>query len=139
MSKDLERLEALTRMTFDAELAKLRASAEALVALQAEVGALNKQLRDRGRGLQEAPEGWDFARGFGQDARWQVWITQEKRRLNLAIASKAAEMEAQKRVAKRAFGRLDAIAGLREKASADRKVAAARRLDAANSMQAPSP
>ncbi len=127
MNDDLRPLEALTRMKLDTELARLRRLSEVAEARRREISALGASVEARSRAIAEADPARDLALLSGQDAIWQDWVQRQKRRLTRDAAEAAAQREAQRVRAQRAFGETEALKGLRELAVNDRKAQAVRR------------
>lgn len=128
MRRDLQDLEALTRMVLDAELAKLRAASTEVAAHRAKIAALNAEVAIRAQSVKAAAEGLDLASSLGQDARWLSWVMQKKKELNAEMSRAAAALEAQQQKAKHAFGRVEAVSGLRQKERDAQRVTEARRV-----------
>lgn len=127
MSEDHRRLENLTQMLLDTELARLKALADEARGHEDAMAEISAALQSRAQALAEQPAGDDLAFCTGQDARWQSWSTEQRKRCALAAAEAAARREAQRQVAQRAFGRVQALAALRQQAEDARKLKAARK------------
>ena len=125
MTKSVQSLEDLTRMTLDAELAQLKVLSGEINDRRAEIEAMKIQRAKRARMVET--QGVDLAFQSGQDARWLDWMAREQARLNLDLAHLAARWEAQRAVASRAFGRVEALAELGWREAEERRVQAARR------------
>lgn len=128
MKDELGPLVELTRFVLDSELAKLRRLSEETRRKQDEINRLGDRLTERLAALGAVDPMDDVSFHSGQDARWQAWVAQEKKRLSLVAAELASRREAQRVKAQRAFGRVEALKGLREVDAAERAQRAARRL-----------
>jgi len=126
MSGALRSLEEITAMVLDAELARLRQLSDELALLRAEAAELAARARARRETL--AADGPDLAFGTGRDALWLGWIARERARLNSEIAQLAARREAQRLIARTAFGRVEAIRGLERRAIDVRRLEQMRKL-----------
>ncbi len=107
MSGRLARLAELARMIRDAELGRLaaaeadrRAAAAGLAGLRDERSAVRRRA---------AP---DAARRAGAQDRWEIWAEARERTQATALAQAAAEAEACKVRARRAFGRAEVLGRL---------------------------
>lgn len=129
MADGMRPLRDLTRLVFDAELARLRAASEEVRACIAAADGLAAEAARRGAEVSAMDGAPDLALRTGQDARWQAWLGRERARLAREAAQAAARREAQRKVAERAFGRLEALARVQEKLAADRSARRARRPD----------
>lgn len=130
MNDDLRRLQDLTQILLDADLARLQQLADETRRRQDEVVKLGTALTARSNALKGTDEATDLAFQTGQDARWQAWTTREKKRLMRETAEIAAQREAQRKKAQKAFGRVEALAGIRRLQEEERKLHEARRLHA---------
>ena len=131
MSRELHSLEALTGMTLDAGLAPLKAISDGIRAGQAQIAALEERCATRAAVVNAQAGAPDPALLAGQDARWLGWVQAERARINSEIAEAASRREAQRVVARRAFGRVEAIGALsRWSADEARRLAARRAMNA---------
>lgn len=130
MSDDLRRLQDLTQILLDTELAKLQQLAEETRRREQAVAKLGAALTARSDALKGTDPLTDLAFQTGQDARWQAWATREKKHLMREAAEIAAQREAQRKKAQKAFGRVEALAGIERLEEDARKLRAARRLHA---------
>lgn len=129
MGDRLQPLQDLTRLVFDAELAKLRQGSDEVRACKAEIDRLAAQQASRLAEIAGMGAEPDLALRTGQDVRWQAWVDGERARLARAAAQAAARREAQRQVTERAFGRVEALARLQEKARDERRSRVARRIE----------
>lgn len=127
MTGALKSLKALTQLTLDAELARLKALSDELGARHAEVETLMAYGRDRAAALAQGAAENDLAFALGRDEAWLAWSARQRSRLSLEIAQVKARREAQRVVASRAFGRVEAIAELDRREAEQRRLTAARR------------
>lgn len=130
MSDDLRRLQDLTQILLDAELAKLQKLTEETRLRQNEVAQLGAALAARSEALKSPDPQADLAFQTGQDARWQAWTARAKKRLMQEAAEVAARREVQRKKAQKAFGRVEALAGIQRLEEEERKLQEARRLHA---------
>ncbi len=130
MSDRLRPLEELTRMVLDAELAKLRRLSEETRQRRDEIARLGAARAARSAEVTGADPARDLAFQTGQDARWQAWVARQHGRLSREAAESAARREAQRKLAQRAFGQVEALAGIRALDDEERRLRAARRLHA---------
>jgi len=128
MSDGLRPLQDLTQILLDAELARLRQLSEQTRLRQGDVARLGAALSARSEQLESTDSMDDLAFRTGQDARWQAWTAREKKRLMREAAEVAARREAQRKKAQRAFGQVEALAGLRRLEAEERKLREARKL-----------
>lgn len=128
MSDGLRPLQDLTQILLDAELARLRQLSEETRLRQGDVARLGAALSARSEQLESTDSMDDLAFRTGQDARWQAWTAREKKRLMREAAEVAARREAQRKKAQRAFGQVEALAGLRRLEAEKRKLRQARKL-----------
>ena len=128
MSDDLRRLQDLTQILLDAELAKLQRLSEETRHRQDEAARLGAALSARSDVLKRTDPLADLAFQTGQDARWQAWTARARKRLVREAAEIAARREAQRKTARRAFGQVEALAGIRRLEEDERKLREARRL-----------
>lgn len=129
MGERLQPLQDLTRLVFDAELAKLRQCSEEVRACKAELDRLAARQASRLAETSEMTAEPDLALTTGQDARWLAWVGAERARLARQAAQAAARREAQRQVTERAFGRVEALARLQAKARDERLSRLARRVE----------
>ncbi|MCB1327938.1 MAG: hypothetical protein KDK28_00030 [Maritimibacter sp.] len=130
MTDDLRPLQDLTRILLDAELAKLQQLTEDTQTKQAALDKLGAALALRASQVKQADVADDLAFCTGQDARWQAWTAAAKGQLRREAAESAARREAQRQKAQFAFGRVEALEGIRQLEAEERKLRAARRLHA---------
>lgn len=128
MGDDIRRLQDLTRILLDAELATLQHLSDEARLKQEAVHQLGAAQAERAAALKAGDPLDDLAFRFGQDARWQAWAADAKGRLVREAAECAARREAQRKRAQRAFGRVEALAGLQRMEDEERKLRDARRL-----------
>lgn len=119
MTAELAEMARVTQLVLDAELARLKDVTAEVAALRAAIAELDDALQTRSAALVDGADD-DCARLSGRDGPWQAWVATRKRALNAALAEAAARREAQGVVARRAFGRAEAVAGLRQAADAER-------------------
>lgn len=120
MSRDLEGLEAIAAMMFDAELARLNAITGELAARTVELSALAAARKARAELLRAGEGGNDFAFLAGQDALWSAWLVREGMRLSREAAEIAARREEQRLRAQKAFGKRDALRQMRAREDTNR-------------------
>ena len=130
MTDGLRGLQDLTRMLLDAELAELRHLSEDARLKRQELDRLGAALAARSEALRGGDPFDDLAYRTGQDARWQAWTAGARAELNREAAAIAARREAQRKKAQRAFGRVEALAGIRRLEAEERRLREARRLHA---------
>ena len=130
MTDGLRGLQDLTRMLLDAELSELRQLSEDARLKRQELDRLGAALAARSEALRGGDPFDDFAYRTGQDARWQAWTAGARAELNREAAAIAARREAQRKKAQRAFGRVEALAGIRRLEAEERRLREARRLHA---------
>ncbi|HCQ65902.1 MAG TPA: hypothetical protein DIU07_12455 [Rhodobacteraceae bacterium] len=128
MSDRLRPLEDLTRILLDAELAKLRQLSQESRLREDEATRLGEALATRSEQLKTIDPLTDLALQTGQDAQWQAWAAHAKKRLMREAAEVAARREAQRKKAQRAFGQVEALAGIRRLEDEERMLRAARRV-----------
>jgi hypothetical protein len=127
VTAELAELGRVTGLVLDAELARLRDVTAEVAAVRLQIAELDEALRDRTAVLRHG-EGADCAHLAGRDGPWLDWVAARKRALNAALAEVAARREAQRVVARRAFGRAEALSGLLLLDDADLRQRQARRL-----------
>lgn len=127
MTEELAELGRVTRLVLDAELARLRDVTAEVAVLRVQIAELDAALRDRTSVLSQG-ERVDCAHLAGRDGPWLDWVAGRKRALNAVLAEAAARREAQRVVARRAFGRAEALSGLLLRNDADLRQRQARRL-----------
>jgi hypothetical protein len=121
MRKDLQNLEALAAMVFDAELAKLNDVSKLLAVRNGELTALAAARAARAEVLRAGSAGEDLAFVTGQDARWSAWLARTGARLSREVAEVAAQREDQRLRTKKAFGKRDALRQMREHEEKERR------------------
>ncbi|MEJ1996917.1 MAG: hypothetical protein P8X76_01920, partial [Maritimibacter sp.] len=83
---DYAKLEELTQMILDAELAELRARAEEVAKIRAKREELVRARAERADRLSDAPPEDDLAFSTGQDALWHIWLNREAQQLGTELA-----------------------------------------------------
>ncbi len=121
MGKDLEELEKTTKLILDHELAQLRALSEAVAACRAGLAELGQAQSKRAVTLAQSGGADDAAYLTGRDGVWQKWLQDERSRRQAEVARALADLEAQRLVARRAFGRADAFREIKALDAAERK------------------
>ncbi|GGD22848.1 hypothetical protein [Sinisalibacter lacisalsi] len=127
MKSGLADLEVLTTMVLDRELARLRELAEVVRQRQRAVADLAEASKDRSAALLREDGAGDLAALNGRDPLWQAWLHRERDQRQAAVARAMAEMEAQRLLAGRAFGRADAVRQMRRAEIATKREVATRR------------
>jgi hypothetical protein len=125
---DYAKLEELTQMILDAELAELRARAEEVAKIRATREELVRARTERADRLSDAPPEDDLAFSTGQDALWHIWLNRETQQLGTELAQAATRQEQQRLRAKRAFGRVEALGRLRAQEATERKLKSMRKV-----------
>jgi len=69
-----------------------------------------------------AKGGTDAALLAGADVRWQSWVQQQKRELNIRRAALLAKQEEQHQKAQKAFGKDEAVCRLLEESAEDTRM-----------------
>lgn len=126
MNADLTEMMRVTRLVLDAELAKLRTIGAEVDGFRAAIAELDRDVRTRARHLANL-EADDSARLAGRDGPWLGWVARQRRSLTGAMADAAARRETQRVVARRAFGRVEALTGLKRLEAAQLRQDARRR------------
>jgi len=114
MDKQLPALQNLTGMVLDAERMKLQQIVLAEQKIAEQIRELDGE-GDKRTAQLLAKGGTDEALLAGADVRWQSWIQQQKRELNIRRAALLATQEEQRQKAQKAFGKDEAVRGLLEK------------------------
>ncbi|MDJ0825802.1 MAG: hypothetical protein QNJ16_09895 [Rhodobacter sp.] len=104
MSKAIEKLAALAGMLRDAELSKLAARAAERRKIEGEISELRQQRHALSQLAEDGP-----AKQVHAEALWQCWAETRMKALSADAAQAAARSEAQIPVARRAFGRAQAL------------------------------
>ncbi len=105
--KDLKSLEPLVA-------AKYQKAQARLAQIAAQEGRLKAQLSELHRSREQAVnrDGSDPASKSGADVRWQRWIDQRRKEINLELAQLASQRLVAKEGLKVAFGRKEALLSL---------------------------
>lgn len=119
---DYAKLEELTQMILDAELAELRARAEEVNTIRAKRTALVDERTNRANMLADEIAEDDLAFATGQDTLWHIWLERETQQLGSELAQAATRQEQQRLRAKRAFGRVEALGRLRAREATEHKI-----------------
>lgn len=126
MSKVLEGMAQLGQMILDSDLTELKQTSEQIEALRAKIRDLDGEVRRRSQAAAHSQD-VDLALSSGRDAIWLNWVDTRKAALMRQIAQLAAQREDQLAVARKAFGRAQAIDALKNRAQEARLQALARR------------
>ncbi|EKE43771.1 hypothetical protein OCGS_2105 [Oceaniovalibus guishaninsula JLT2003] len=118
----LQALRDLAIMARDAELAKVADVTRRISALRLDIS----RLKDA-RAAREADPALDTARLAGADLPWAAWCEGQLRARQNALAALHVAHETALQAARQAFGRAEALAGLSERAVAERRKARTRR------------
>lgn len=113
-SRDLDRISRLV----DADYVARQSRLARLKGVEQELRARLAGLTDR-RGEEERLS-LDPATRAGADLRWQKWANERRSEINLHLAHNLAEQEMARRDLGRAFGRNQAVDGLKSEAKAER-------------------
>lgn len=109
-------------MVFEAELTHLNAVSNEMKAKNGELIALAAARTDRAERLRAGAPGDDVAFLTGQDAAWSEWLSKRAKELSRDIAKLGAQREALRLVAKKAFGRQEALRQIRARQAAEARV-----------------
>ncbi len=115
MSKTLQDMGRIGRMVLDSELAQLKDANREMDEIRKTIQALDAELAARSKCVMQE-DAQDLALLTGQDEPWRDWIGARQGDARQALAKAAAEREEKLARARHAFGRVQAIEALQNRA-----------------------
>jgi len=127
MTEGLADLELLSRMALDRDLARLKVLAETVRERRSDVEKLTRAKAESSGAMAGLDPVEAFAGPVARDHLWRDWLRGEHLRRQSELARAMADLEAQRMVARVAFGRAETLRQLREADLLERRQAALRR------------
>lgn len=112
-----EKLAVLSELVLDRELACLAEISGRRDDVQSAINQLDDELRAY-LTTQQVPQPGEISLVARYDQNWQEWRRRKKQSLNITLANLEAEREQARAVARKAFGRNQAVANLIQKTTA---------------------